>query len=543
MGIQLSTLLGTDRRSMRNLRKDIISRGRKSHLVTMAKHPSDTMVEVITASDAGPRLAEFVGVLESHGYTVDGKRLIGPTGHHTPSPPRHVLVEAAMAANDVTTNFKRQGFKGREVNKYWTFFNAAIQGQDKQIRTLRDVALAGKTPEGSDDRHLRKQFLIAASMLSAATALYWLMRSDDDDYLEMEPWLREGYWTFSHRGNTIARIPKGYDWAMIPNSVEAILNQLSGRDKEAVKHALHQDMLRRVPGSGFAGAKPILEVGMDYDFFRNKRIEGPRLQERSSPYRSQPFTSDTARAVGWYTGHLGLGPAQLEHVVNSVTGGAYRRWINPIERVVNGEGLRAEDIPFLGGYHVKKHYPKSTGDFYDAYNQLGTERADAKHKNMNPGVELEGVWDEVSRYHGVIRDLWKVIDGVENPQERFDRAEKYIVGLSREALDRKPLATYPSLWTASLTPELKAVRDKHLGTLAIRAAANETPRRKDESAMDHAMRSHDTRLDAAAAREFLIRTRVPYQEILPILRAKAVKMRRKPEPYVERFMDRWIMPR
>ena len=113
-GGELVTKVGLDPRRVEKVKRSAIRHGRKhvdpmDRIYEIAGSPIDLARQVVTISDVGPRLAEFAGVLRSHGFEFDresGKILnTDPDVNAFERPPRHVLVEAINAAADVTINY------------------------------------------------------------------------------------------------------------------------------------------------------------------------------------------------------------------------------------------------------------------------------------------------------------------------------------------------------------------------------------------------------------------------------------------------------
>ncbi|MBS6833331.1 MAG: hypothetical protein KH216_11035, partial [Clostridiales bacterium] len=86
-------------------------------LGTIVRHPIQSIATVNDFVESTPRFMEFKNKLKQTGDTQS----------------------AIYAADDLTTNFKRVGKKGRSVNKVVMYNNAGVQGLDKMRRSFTDV--------------------------------------------------------------------------------------------------------------------------------------------------------------------------------------------------------------------------------------------------------------------------------------------------------------------------------------------------------------------------------------------------------------------
>lgn len=469
LGGKLATRYGLDQAELTGQRRELMGFRKKRTLGEKLILPIHNMRAAINVSEVGPRLSEFVSVLKQHGYTrKDGKIVNASTGQPE-RPPMNVMVEAIKAANEVTVNFGRMGKDARVLNQFIPFFNAAVQGQLSRAEVLGGAArgavkgLSGQAKEGRERQWKRVAVMLA--MAAAGTAAYWMLRHDDDDYKAEESWLKYGYWAFTDSdGNPIIRVTKGYEYSFVPSITEAILNSVVDKDPKAAQEALRYELGTALPGAGPAVVTPVVEWLANYDFFRGKPIENTHMKSLMPGDRSAPYTTELMKAIGNY---LNVSPVQLEHFVDSTTGGAYRHWYGMGERAVKGK-ITASDTP-LSGFTIRKDYPADVDDFYNEQNKLGQEYNSATKKGEVPS-ELSDRYHQFNEASEIMHDLRGLLDGKTERAERF-AIEKYIVGLSRFALGREDLKRYPNpLYEpdADLPPEVVDIKDKYFGKLAKR---------------------------------------------------------------------------
>jgi hypothetical protein len=428
-GGQLAASLGQDRKSLRKYRDQLVAHSTKQHVRELLVHPINSLRDIVGVAEVGPRLAEFSNVLAEHGFVNEKGKLIDKATGERARPPRDVLVKAINAANDVTVNFKRMGSVGRVVNRYIPFFNAALEGNAKRIRVLKQ-ALTGGTGW--------KRKVVAMTSLAAASLMYALMRGKDDDYKEEEAWLKNSYWTFTDgHGNPVLRIPKPYEFSFIPNFVEALVGSIREGNPSPAKETAEQEFNRLMPPFVPQVVRPATESYFNWDFFRQKAIENDTLAKLKPGDRSYPYTTELMKRAGQYSG---VSPARLEHFVNESSGGLYDKVERPIEHLGSGQ-VETSDLPVINAFTIRKDYAKSIDEFYARKTELEQSVASAKAKGEEPTDAPELA--KFTKYADAMKKLRKSIAGVQGREDRF-AAEKYIIGLARAALGKEPLARYPT---------------------------------------------------------------------------------------------------
>lgn len=405
----------------------------------------EALQEAIAISDAPPRLAEMLAVAKSNGYEPVGADW-HRNGHKVESLPEWLRIQMANAAGEATVNFKRVGWLGRYVESFLPFFNATAQAayrQAVQLRSVRRLGQQNETKQELDEEAAAKRALVYLSALAATSMMVWLLRHDDDDYREQEDWIKNAYWTWGKNGITILRVPKPRDAAIVANITENILDKwYHPDDANPLTETIGQDLLGRVPtGGGLVrgGGEALIA---NYDYFRGRSLVPEYLQHEPKELQYTPYTLETSKAIGKVTGSvLGLSPIQVEHLLNSASGGAYRRLVGSAEAVAKGEA-GPEHVPFVRGLVVNRHQGRSIDDFYAkaAETKLahrvaeveGTLTADLRAQN--------GLFNE---YAALMTEIRKVEPRGFGGKRKFEY-EPYIVGLARDALGRDPLPDNPN---------------------------------------------------------------------------------------------------
>lgn len=464
-GGEMLTQLGADGDSMNRTRRQLMAVTPAERRKVALMHPTQTlkdavqtMRELIAWSDVAPRLAEFVAAMRHHGYGIkDGKIISLATGKPA-RPPRTVIVKAINAAGDITYNYKRIGSKLKYWDAFIPFLNATLEPQDKQVRallTLKNIGSANKLDAGQARR------LLVAMVASAAGGwLYWLLRHDDDDYQEQETHLKRGYWTYGQDGVTLVRIGKSREWGIIPSMMEASLSAYYDNADDAITDTLKGEVLDRIPKGGGATTALVEAFVADFDYHRGRQLEPAYTKDEPKALRSTPYTLETSKAIGEWTGPLGISPIQVEHVLSNSTGGVYRRWLGTLEKAANGESLGSEDVPFARGVLMNRHQAKSIDDFYAEQQRLDLQAKEEKHAG---GISVDTSSQKaLFNDYGALMSEIRAADKKDLRGRRKFEHEKYLVGLAREAMGREPLENNPSPFSADSVPDaIKEVLAKH----------------------------------------------------------------------------------
>lgn len=462
-GGQLSSVLGSDRASVRRAVQSAVSG--KQKFGTM-----ETITDMMQVTEAGPRLAEFVGVWKKHGWTEAKLRDAIEKGEL----PRDVLVESLNAAHEVTVDFRRAGEYGKWLTRMIPFLNANIQGVDKHIRTWKN------NPARTMAR------VMGLSVIPSI--VYWFMHKDEDWYKERENWMN-AYWVITDgNGKPIGRIPRGHELAQIGAGVEAILDALNRENPEAITEWLKTAFKQTRPGLNISGAGSLLEVMMNYDFFRDAPIVPEGVDELKAGEQYTRYNTALMKVIGQ---HIGVSPAKLEHVVNSTTGGLYRRASKTlIDSWWSDDPLSAADIPIVEGFVFRGEYTRSVDEFYDKYEDIKAERSTAKARGRKVSPEDEATFQRLNRIRGIISELRAAARERKGGRDDKFEVERYITGLSRMALEKDEMERYPSPFSSDELPkDVQAVIDDHVGRaaystarIAALGATTDEERRKQKSA-------------------------------------------------------------
>ncbi|MCD8232769.1 MAG: hypothetical protein LUC51_00040 [Cloacibacillus porcorum] len=302
-GAQGMTSLSRDQHSvlMGRLRSD-----RGTVLVKSLKNPAKAVWDLIGAFSELGEQASHLGQFEramAAGYSAE---------------------EAVAIARD-NMNFMRSGVIGEVVNQHVPFWNAAVQGTDKMVRTY------------FKDGHINKSALVRSLLyitLPSMLATFWNYSDDDrrERYLDLPAWRRNTFWNFivGEKGPVIS-IPKPFEIGMIFGSLpERIIDYAYANDKRAFDGFKNSLVEALTPEMYPLAPLLIFELSSNYSKFYGRPVVPPREQRLESGLQYGPYTAEWAKFVGR---HLDVSPRMLEYAVFGLGGGLAKEVSNVSDEV------------------------------------------------------------------------------------------------------------------------------------------------------------------------------------------------------------------
>lgn len=249
-------------------------------------------------------------------------------------------------------NFGRRGLSPsmQMLSTMVPFFNAQIQGLDVLYRTLR-----GKMPF-AQQMEIQRKLKARGMMLMAGAMAYAIMMQDDEAYKLATPEQRYGnFFVYIPGVKDPLRIPIPYEIGVLFMAIPQAIVDVAIRDtkaSEAIK-GIGKLLWQSAPGVVPVGAKPWLEAFYGQTAFGP--IENQREKMLAAGERYRPGTTEVAKALGSFTGVVGVSPLMLEHFVKSYTsmlGISALHMLDPVFATgVGGEkaSIPASKQPFVGG--------------------------------------------------------------------------------------------------------------------------------------------------------------------------------------------------
>lgn len=403
LGGKMSVQILQDRAATQRLRREMLATSPGRWAIHTASNPVNALREIFGVPEAGTRIAEFDAALK---YANErwGKGSLD------------AAVYALNEAQDVTTNFTRHGQMAKILNQMIPFFNAAIVGPDKMLRTFRARPVATTFK--------------AIACLTVPALLAWWRSKDEEWYRRLTDQEKANYLHFRIPGTkTIVRVPVPFELGYLFQSLPvAALDQLYRDDPEQVQHIFGEAAERSNPFDWPALVGPVIDV-MRNRTWTGRPVITEAMKNTLPEDRYYPHTTELMKFVGR---QLGYSPAQIEYIVDQYSGGLYGRSARAIDLAV---GERAQDrtiadIPGIGTLFLREPYRPSEKieRFYDRIEFLRQKRGSRK---ITGREERErAALESYSRKY--LSPLWKELRKGNLPEER----KKQLYARMERILDR-----------------------------------------------------------------------------------------------------------
>lgn len=261
----------------------------------------DTYENFLNAVEAAPRLAEFKRVQRKGGD----------------------LHDALMAAQDITVNFKRRGALSGEVDKVFPYFNAAVQGLDKTIRTYRD--------------DLPKAIVKSVLAVTIPTMALYALNYDDPNYQKLNNRTKDAFMLIPRGDGKFIKIAKPQEQGTIFSDLpERLMRMFNEQDPGAFRDFADRIRTTFIPPGlqGMTGKRGVIGgllgdtiLGPGVDIVANESWSGapvvPGYLENLSPgLQADANTSWPARRLGelTYGTPFEVSPKKLDYLARQYTG-------------------------------------------------------------------------------------------------------------------------------------------------------------------------------------------------------------------------------
>ena len=327
---------------------------------TLMKQALDKAEAFAAASDMAQRRALFIQTLLETGGTQN------PDGSITGG--NKVL--AAHRAMDII-NWQKHGTSGklRILSQVVPFMNAYIQGMDVLIGAMRGEAISGKAK-----KEAQYLFLQTAMKITALSALYAMLVSDDEEYQKLDD--RTKIRSFIIPGVGF-KIPVSAEIALLTKAVPELGWQYITR--EGTASPMDATKLRNELGvavlDGLLGpnllpqiARPTLEAVTNYNFLTGSPLVGRGLENLET---SRQFTENTSE-LAKFLGKSGIiSPLKLDHLIKGYAGTTAALTLYTTDAMAN---VFYEDklpttplyrIPSIGAFMYSPNGKDQLNDYYD----------------------------------------------------------------------------------------------------------------------------------------------------------------------------------
>jgi DNA-binding protein H-NS len=291
------------------------------------------------------------------------KRVMAETGDET--------LALYQAANVI--NFLRHGSGqvAQALVQTVPFLNAYAQSIDVLYDALRGGGLRGK-----DRAAALQQLAWTGGLLAGTTLIYAFLVGDDDDYMKMDD--QSKIRSYMIPGTDVV-LPMNTSAAFFFKAIpELLYNKVANEGTEtevdakrlrtAMKEAAVDLLLGPTPVP--SAVKPVIEIGLDYNFFTSRPVTPRGMQSLDAYQQYDMRTSEAAKILSSLTGtdeKRVLNPMEADHLVRSIfgTAGAMVAWSSNL--VGQASEFRPEmglkEMPVTGAF-LRPEVPRGREDLF-----------------------------------------------------------------------------------------------------------------------------------------------------------------------------------
>lgn len=404
------------------------------------KKPIDALRIVSELAENATRLGEF------------NKSL----GRNNANPTKAEIQAAGLDSREATLDFARIGAKTSAVNQLIAFWNANVQDMDRFARTVKD------DPTGTAAK-------VGASIIAPSVAL-WYANHDDPRYKDVPAWQKDLFWLVMTKDH-IYRIPKPYGPGVLFGSgIERFLDYAVDNQPNMMKHFTGDLMNTLTPGVVPTVAQPVIEQWANKSLFTGNKIIPSSTEELLPEVQYQPYTTETAKALGRMVGTLPAmnspgsmaSGAVIENYIRGWSGGLGMYALQIADTGLRKTGVLPDpvmptstlaDTPFVKAFVVR--YPSAGAqpiqDFYDRYTsskqtmdtvqylaKQGDFMAAVKLANVDPNamVKLDGIKSGLTNAQRLIQLVTKNPDmSADDKRQLIDSTYYQMINMARMGND------------------------------------------------------------------------------------------------------------
>ena len=376
-------------------------------------------------TEAQTRFAEYLATIDRLGDTYENR------------------LRGIKNAAEVTVDFSRKGWAGKYINAWIPYWNPAVQGIDKVVRSMVD------SPDGSKVWKQASRTLGRAALgtvlLESILQVVLAALGRRDEWEQLDDRTKDTYYCIPLAdSNTFLKIPKNREWgAILGTPFMRMLEWANGRD-DPFENYLETSII-----PNFLPPLPSDTVGFSQwnDLRANKDFAGraivPYAYEQGS--LTEQYDADTSAVSKFIAQHLNFSPMQLDYIINDYFGDfgemfqkatAPSTWSG--DSGVAEFGGSVADILF-GGFFADSRYSNATvSKYYDTMDELARVIQDKKN-HMGTEAAQESIeyqtQSAINKLYGKdITDLNTYIRDLPDGEEK-DAAKAEIARLASEALD------------------------------------------------------------------------------------------------------------
>ena len=363
-------------------------------------------------TEAQTRFAEYLATIDRLGDTYEN-RLLG-----------------IKNSAEVTVDFGRKGRYGKVINAWVPYWNPAVQGIDRVVRSVIE------SPDGSAVWKQALKTVGRASMTSvlAEAVIYALLKGLNryDDWEELDDRTKDTYYCIPLADeHKFLKIPKNREWgAILGTPVMRLLERANGRDdpfENYVETSLEPNFL---PGailhfgsdrveSDVIGVSQALDLAYNKDFAGRSIV--PYAYEQGSV--TEQYDADTSMFARKLGEMLDFSPMQIDYIVKDYFGDFGKLFVSATSEATWNGDTTAQDYARSVWKMIEKQWTSDNrtsnqdmSDYYDTLdnleklvqdrkNRLGSEAAQdtVEYKTQKAMEKLYG--KQITELNRSVRDM------------------------------------------------------------------------------------------------------------------------------------------
>lgn len=343
---------------------------------------------------------------------------------------------AATMAREVNLDFNRGGEVGKRINRHVPFFNPAIQGTSKLIRTFKEFPMRtlGRTA----------MFVILPSVVS------WAAGSGDDEYKKISRNIKDRYWLFKS-GGTWIRVPKPEVIGLAGSFVERILDAAMKHDPMAFRDFKNSVIEGALPPYMPILLGPSIEVATNRSFFTGRALIPPALEHLPPELQYLKSSSATAKFLGKT---FGVSPIIVDHLVSSYGArvGDFAMRIPDLIAEDTEEAKKFSESTWVSDFTVDPNRnSESLAKFYDlrrqatvAKNAYDVRRKMGEQPEYSAGVHMAKAFDQSARK---LSDWRKDIAAIQQSKSMTPERKREVIDRIRLRMNQEAEAAVRNYFT------------------------------------------------------------------------------------------------
>lgn len=337
--------------------------------------------------------------------------------------------EAAYIARDSTIDFNKGGKVGRKMNQYIAFHNVAVQGIDKNFRTLKDP------------KSRKKMIGMGIATITIPSLTLYNLNKDEEWYQELPTSEKNLNWHMKI-GETIYRFPKPRELGVIFGSLpERMLEYLESNDKRDLKGLGGTVLDLMSPPLMPTAATPIWEVARNKNF-AGVPIVSPFSQSDAPIEQQDAYTSEFSKRLAELA-PTKISPKKTDHIIQGYTGS------------LGKTALQFSDSMFKNDTSVDK--PKESGLKGSAlFNRFAVKNLEGNNKFTQ---DFYNQWDDLKKKKQISERLGTPFNN--QKYDAYKDAEKSIKELNKQKKE---------ILNSSMSGEEKTAKLKEIGNSITRIA-------------------------------------------------------------------------